>query len=485
MTLDATPSSYDKRAQAWVFGLCIHTFSLGALVRKGTITGMPVGPQTKARALFQGLLTLAQFVLTPVNVIVQLGSVWEAWTNPKKRKGFLNLIHGFPNELFSRITPLYIHRNQRTPDAPGSEPHLQQRQRDAALAAYERANTIYDPQAEAWQRTLDQDHFHVYQHAAARLEKIFKDPQHYIHEKPVRRAGHTTRQYSAKKLLIQQCRNAWKQGQHQWKPHRSGYQCHTCQVRVHQGLTAEIIEQRLDEACKLLEHEAPEPDLPANRAVGKKTTRASIIAEILTVQNQHPIAADEHAYQETTGYLKCSKCNLSVHKQANEGIFTAFIHSPCIDEAYNKPHDAHATHQLWQKGKGIKCSKCGIQSHLDQADRVILTKSLRKECRGQTQASPTLVQLFSSQHRTSQPSTSHETQPALTPPQLTAPEEGPSPPAPKKLKFTSHSSPEPVQKQGSEEKRRAKSMTQSTWTSSDGSEPARTDRPKRAKNLKL
>ena len=38
------------------------------------VTGMPPGPQTKARALSQGLITLAQYVLTPVKVIVQLGS---------------------------------------------------------------------------------------------------------------------------------------------------------------------------------------------------------------------------------------------------------------------------------------------------------------------------------------------------------------------------------------------------------------------------
>ena len=135
----------------------------------------------------------------------------------------------------------------------------------------------------------------------------------------------------------------------------------------------------------------------------------------------------------------------------SQGIFTTFIHSRCVDEAYSKAHDAHATRHLWQKGKGIKCTKCGTQSRLDQADRVILTKSLKKECRGQTQASPTLVQLFSSQYRTSQPSRGHETQPApLTPTQLTSPEEGPSPPAPKKLRFTDHSSPEPDREQTSE-----------------------------------
>ena len=46
------------------------------------------------------------------------------------------------------------------------------------MAAYERASTLYDKQAEAWQTTLDQDHLQIYKQAAARLEKIFKDPQH-------------------------------------------------------------------------------------------------------------------------------------------------------------------------------------------------------------------------------------------------------------------------------------------------------------------
>ena len=45
-------------------------------------------------------------------------------------------------------------------------------------------------------KTLDQDHMRIYKQAAARFEKIYKDPQHYIHEKPVRRAGHNTKQYN-------------------------------------------------------------------------------------------------------------------------------------------------------------------------------------------------------------------------------------------------------------------------------------------------
>ena len=117
---------------------------MGTLLRKGTITGMAPGPQSKARALFQGLLTLAQHVLTPVNVVVQLGSVWEAWKNPKKQHGFEDLTQGIEEHFYRHITPLYIHKNTRTPEAPGNEPHLRRRQRDAALAAYERAKRRLD-----------------------------------------------------------------------------------------------------------------------------------------------------------------------------------------------------------------------------------------------------------------------------------------------------------------------------------------------------
>ena len=50
-TLDATPSTYDQRSQLWVFGLCVHTMSLGQLQRLGAITGIPSNPQNKTRAL--------------------------------------------------------------------------------------------------------------------------------------------------------------------------------------------------------------------------------------------------------------------------------------------------------------------------------------------------------------------------------------------------------------------------------------------------
>ena len=48
----------------------------------------------------------------------------------------------------------------------------------------------------------------------------------------------------------------------------------------------ETIEQRLQQQCELLTNDAPEPDMPAQKPVGKKATRASIIADLL----------DEHAF---------------------------------------------------------------------------------------------------------------------------------------------------------------------------------------------
>lgn len=129
------------------------------------------------------------------------------------------------------------------------------------------------------------------------------------------------------------------QGNTKQKPHRSGYQCHTCQTRVHQALTVETIEQRPKEDCELLIHEASEPDPPQHRAVGQKVTRATTISQLL--ERQHPQAADEHTFQETTGYLKCTTCNLSAHKRANEEKFHSFGSSRCIDEAFPHSHEGH------------------------------------------------------------------------------------------------------------------------------------------------
>ena len=272
----------------------------------------------------------------------------------------------------------------------------------------------------------------VYKHAAARLEKIYKDPQHYIREKPVRRAGHNAKQY--KKRLINQCKLPWSPCKHQWEPHRSGFQCHTCHTRVHQALTVEI-EQRLKQECDLLTHEAPETDLRQNKPVGQKITRASTIKQLLEQQQQRPRVADEHNFQETTGYLRCTKCNLSIHKRTNEENFQGFVRSRCIDEAYTKSHEGHSTHSIWQKGKGVKCLNCGTQSQ----EQVVLTKTLRKECQGNSQSSPTLLQIFGSQCKSTQAATGSETQPAPAKPQREAQgAEQLSPP--KKLKFTSSAS---------------------------------------------
>ena len=158
--------------------------------------------------------------------------------------------------------------------------------------------------------------------------------------KPGRAVAHKTKQ--RKKALIDQCKQPWQQGKHQWKPHRSGYQCHTCQTRVHQGLTAAMIEERLQEDCAQLTAPTLDPDLPPGRAVGKKPTRASRIASLLKLQQEHPITPDVHRLQETTGYLKCSKCNQAIHKRANEELFNQFLNSTCIDAPFNQAHQAHS-----------------------------------------------------------------------------------------------------------------------------------------------
>ena len=47
VTLDATPSSYDPRSQAWVFGLCIHTYSMEPSFAKAPSPAWPLGPKPR------------------------------------------------------------------------------------------------------------------------------------------------------------------------------------------------------------------------------------------------------------------------------------------------------------------------------------------------------------------------------------------------------------------------------------------------------
>ena len=146
----------------WIFGLCVHQMSLGQLQRLGAITGAPPPPHNKARALMEGLVALARHTTTAVRVIVQLVSVWEAWAQPRHRGPFQDQLEHLTEQDYHRVMVLYVSRNTRSPEAPGSEPQLRRRQRDAALAAWERAKQYQDRKKTEWQRVLDEDHQLIY-----------------------------------------------------------------------------------------------------------------------------------------------------------------------------------------------------------------------------------------------------------------------------------------------------------------------------------
>lgn len=103
-----------------------------------------------------------------------------------------------------------------------------------------------------------------------------------------------------------------------------------------------------------------------------------------------------------------------------------------------KPHQAHATHSLWQTGKSIKCKACGLQSHLDAEDRVILTKESAKSAVGPRKAFLRWRSFSPVKHSSNslrmlpphppQPRPRHHLRPLLTEPA--------TPLAPRKLKFT-------------------------------------------------
>ena len=290
-TLDAAPSTYDARSQLWVFGLCVHTLSMGQLKRLGAIASIPTGDQTKARALVAGLVALAKHTTAPVKVIVQVASVWAAWQTHHRYQPFPDLLEDLTIEDTQRVTVLYVSRNTRTPEAPGNEPQLRRRQRDAALVAWERANNLHDKRQTERQKTVDQDNTMIYKRAIQRLVKIYEDKEHYIHDKAPRQLGKQTKQ--RKKDLVNQCRQPWTPQHHRWEPHRGGYHCSACGAQMHQGLTASLLDERLHEQCnkcsqlQLDEHRPAVPPLAPE--LTKKPTRAQLIRQLLHSKTHHQL----------------------------------------------------------------------------------------------------------------------------------------------------------------------------------------------------
>ena len=60
-----------------------------------------------------GLVALAKHT-TAVRVIVQMVTVWEAWTQPKHRGPFMDQLEQLTEADFQRVTVLYVRRNTRT-----------------------------------------------------------------------------------------------------------------------------------------------------------------------------------------------------------------------------------------------------------------------------------------------------------------------------------------------------------------------------------
>ena len=114
---------------------------------------------------------------------------------------------------------------------------------------------------------------------------------------------------------------------------RSGYQCTACGTSMHQGLTASILEARLHEECPqvLIEDIRNHPSMQID-SLPKKLTRAQHIKELLAKQADQPDTGKHHL-AETTGYLKCTKCGVNIHKRVNEAAFTEFIHMHTMRDA--------------------------------------------------------------------------------------------------------------------------------------------------------
>ena len=130
----------------------------------------------------------------------------------------------------------------------------------------------------------------------------------------------------------------------------------------------------------------------------KKKTRQQVIQQLLQQQQAQAVEQTQHELEETTGYLRCVKCGTSIHKRSNETTFHSFLTSSCLDQPYPHSHEGHQSHALWQKGSKVTCTQCGLSLHLDGQQRVILTASIKRPCKGAASAgTPPLTDFFARQ----------------------------------------------------------------------------------------
>ena len=176
------------------------------------------------------------------------------------------------------------------------------------------------------------------------------------------------------------CSKPWTAPSHRWAPHRSGHQCGACGIRVHQALTVQVIEERLNEDCPQLSIEDQLPTLEKpHQPMPKKMTRTQVIKHLLHQQHEAKPPPQQHELEETAGYLRCVRCGTNVHKRSNEQVFQAFVQGQCLDQPYTQDHAGHSSHALWQKGNKATCTQCGITLHLDGgSSSQLLSKSLAK-----------------------------------------------------------------------------------------------------------
>ena len=168
---------------------------------------------------------------------------------------------------------------------------------------------------------------------------------------------------------------------------------------MHQALTVQVIEERLNEECPQLsiEEHLPAPEQP-HQPMPKKLTRTQVIKQILQQQQEVTPPPQQHELEETAGYLRCVRCGTNVHKRSNEQVFQAFVQGQCLDQPYTSAHAGHTSHGLWQKGSKVTCTQCGVTLHLDGQQRLILTAAVKKPCKGSgSSGSPPLTEIFRKQ----------------------------------------------------------------------------------------
>ena len=251
VSISTHPTSRDGRLKFWVFSIVLHQLNRPGFERKAAITGIVHGEQTRQRALFYALRTLAFYADNKCQVVLSDKAICQLWASRRGPVKYPDLDANFPADDYDKVRVLYVsNAAMRERHQAHTDFHLLRRQQEAKTVAIARATAEYQEREHKELMEQDQLLTQVYETAVVRMGALLDMQQaQKAQVKAGNPATHFTVKDEKKKLIAQMKFAAATSHGHVWVKQRNGLKCRNCQTQANQRFTLAVLQTKQHEAC--------------------------------------------------------------------------------------------------------------------------------------------------------------------------------------------------------------------------------------------